>query len=128
MMTTTVTSLVATITLAALAVGSGTAAAAAGGASTAEGADRPAMYEPSDRGTGDRDRGDRGRGQAEPPAEEEAQTPEQPSDPCPTEQWTIPIEIRGLLCALILEKRQEDKPAPEEPAPAPAPARAPARR
>jgi hypothetical protein len=29
---------------------------------------------------------------------------EQKVDPCPTKQWTIPLELKGLACILLLPK------------------------
>jgi len=29
-------------------------------------------------------------------------------DECPTEMWTVPLEINGLLCILILPKAEEE--------------------
>ena len=76
-------------------------------------------YEPQDRGMGDRDRGtrDRDRGQAEEPGATDPAEEETPPDPCPTEMWTIPVEVEGLLCVMALPKAEE--PPAEEPAPAP---------
>jgi hypothetical protein len=37
-------------------------------------------------------------GEPEPPDEPEAQ------DDCPTELWTVPLEVKGLLCLLVLPK------------------------
>jgi len=28
-------------------------------------------------------------------------------DPCPTEQWTIPLELKGLACILLLPKPEQ---------------------
>ena len=78
-----------------------------------------ATSEPQDRGMGDRDRGtrDRDRGQAEEPGTTDPAEEETPPDPCPTEMWTIPVEVEGLLCVMALPKAEE--PPAEEPAPAP---------
>lgn len=54
-------------------------------------------------GRADRGRGSAERGQAEPPDDQA-----QPADDCPTEMWTLPIELKGVLCVLILEKHEED--------------------
>jgi hypothetical protein len=54
------------------------------------------------RGRADREgRGSAERGQAEPGADNQAH------DDCPTQMWTLPIELRGVLCVLLLEKHEE---------------------
>lgn len=67
-------------------------------------------HPPAARGRGEREparRGDRERGQAPTdPTEEEAE------DPCPTQRWTIPLEIEGVLCLLVVESPEEQVPAP----------------
>ncbi len=69
-------------------------------------ADHSGIASRGDRGDrADRGRGSAERGQAEPP-DDQAQKP----DDCPTEMWTVPVELRGVLCVLLLEKH------PEEPA------------
>ncbi|HLF41804.1 MAG TPA: hypothetical protein VI854_10080 [Acidimicrobiia bacterium] len=75
---------------------------------TTDGTGSPTFtYEPADRGTGDPDGGrDRESG----PAEDEI-----PPDPCPTEMWSVPIEIEGLACVMLLPKESE-APEGEEPA------------
>ena len=32
----------------------------------------------------------------------------EPVDDCPTEQWTIPLELKGLACILLLHKPEPD--------------------
>jgi hypothetical protein len=34
---------------------------------------------------------------------------EEVEDDCPTELWTIPLEIKGLVCILVLPKSEEDE-------------------
>ena len=29
---------------------------------------------------------------------------DEPENPCPTKQWTIPLELKGLACLLLLPK------------------------
>jgi hypothetical protein len=55
-------------------------------------------------------RGDR-RGQTPPDGTGGEAGSEEAVDDCPTELWTIPLEIKGLACILVL-----GKPAGEEPA------------
>lgn len=66
-----------------------------------------AQFRPHDRSTsrgpGARDPGQGPDGSE--PAEEEQE------DPCPTERWTIPLEIEGLLCLLLVEVPEEEEPA-----------------
>jgi len=50
-------------------------------------------------------RGDR-RGQAR--EGDQTEEPAEPEDECPTELWTIPIEIKGLACILLLGKPAGD--------------------
>jgi hypothetical protein len=33
---------------------------------------------------------------------------EQKVKPCPTDQWTIPLEVKGLACILLLPKTEKD--------------------
>jgi len=42
------------------------------------------------------------------PQQEEEQQQEQPKN-CPTEMWTIPLEIKGLACLLLLPKPEPDE-------------------
>jgi hypothetical protein len=50
-------------------------------------------------------RGDR-RGQAR--EADQGEEPEEPEDECPTELWTIPIEIKGPACILLLGKPADE--------------------
>ncbi|HYH48543.1 MAG TPA: hypothetical protein VEG38_03245 [Acidimicrobiia bacterium] len=43
-------------------------------------------------------------GDPEPAANHE----EAEQDDCPTELWTVPLEIKGLVCILILPKSEEE--------------------
>jgi hypothetical protein len=56
---------------------------------------------------GQRERGERERGQT--PAPEEGAS--EPADECPTELWSVPIEVKGVACILIAKKPPEDAPA-----------------
>ena len=55
----------------------------------------------------ERERGERERGQT--PAPEEGAS--EPADDCPTELWSVPIEIKGVACLLIAKKPPEEAPA-----------------
>jgi hypothetical protein len=37
----------------------------------------------------------------------EAQQEEVKPKPCPTDQWTIPLEVKGLACLLLLPKPEK---------------------
>ena len=50
-------------------------------------------------------RGDR-RGQGR--EGDQTEEPAEPEDECPTELWTIPIEIKGLACILLLGKPADE--------------------
>lgn len=70
-------------------------------------------HQPMSRGPGRREPGRGGgreRGQA--PTDPTDPSEETPEDPCPTQRWTIPVEIEGLLCLLLVESPEEEKPAP----------------
>ena len=75
-------SLAALMALASLPVLSGTPAGASG-----------AIVSPTSRGG---DNGD--------PEGPEAQGSDEPVDNCPTKQWTVPLELKGLACLLLLPK------------------------
>ena len=55
---------------------------------------------------GQRERGERERNQT--PAPEEGS---EPADECPTEVWSVPIEIKGVACILLLKKPPEETPS-----------------
>lgn len=75
-------SLAALMALASLPVLAGTPAGASG-----------AIVSPTSRGG---DNGD--------PEGPEAQKSDEPVDNCPTKQWTVPLELKGLACILLLPK------------------------
>ena len=49
-------------------------------------------------------RGGDDNGDPEPAATHE----DEEQDDCPTELWTVPLEIKGLVCILILPKSEEE--------------------
>lgn len=71
--------------------------------------DKP-QFQPYDRGAA-REPGNRDREPGQSPPETSESTEDEPEDPCPTQRWTIPLEIEGLLCVLVLEIPEEE-PAP----------------
>ena len=48
----------------------------------------------------------RGNDNGDPEPSEQQQ--EQEVKPCPTDQWTIPLEVKGLACILLLPKTEKD--------------------
>jgi hypothetical protein len=46
-------------------------------------------------------------GDPEGPDDEQQQQEAKPK-PCPTDQWTIPLEVKGLACILLLPKTEKD--------------------
>ena len=62
------------------------------------------------RGADGNDRG-RGKRQAQPPAEDEPQTPPE-KNKCPEESWTLPLQLNGLGCVLLLPKPEDPPAAP----------------
>jgi hypothetical protein len=51
-------------------------------------------------------------------AEQRAEEPEPEVVPCPTKLWTIPIELKGLACLLIIQKPAEEAEPAQSEAPA----------
>ena len=92
--------------LAAMAVVLGAAAPAAGLVHRPPDVDSRGNYR-GEQERGERERGERDRGQT--PAPEEGAS--EPADECPTEVWSVPIEIKGLACLLIAKKPPEEAPA-----------------
>jgi hypothetical protein len=80
-------SMAALTALATMPVLSGAAPAGASGA----------VVSPSSRGN---DNGD--------PEGPEAKKKSEQENPCPTKQWTIPLELKGLACLLLLPKPEPD--------------------
>jgi hypothetical protein len=78
-------SLAALMALATLPVLSGTPAGASGAVFTPS---------PSSRGNDDGD----------PEGPNAKKKNDEPENPCPTKQWTIPLELKGLACLLLLPK------------------------
>lgn len=46
----------------------------------------------------------RGEDNGDPHSGEEPTDADEPVDNCPTKQWTIPLELKGLACILLLPK------------------------
>ena len=46
----------------------------------------------------------RGEDNGDPEGAEEPTDADEPVDNCPTKQWTIPLELKGLACILLLPK------------------------
>lgn len=46
----------------------------------------------------------RGEDNGDPEAGEDPSDADEPVDNCPTKQWTVPLELKGLACILLLPK------------------------
>ena len=46
----------------------------------------------------------RGEDNGDPEGAEEPTDNDGPADNCPTKQWTVPLELKGLACLLLLPK------------------------
>ena len=46
----------------------------------------------------------RGKDNGDPVQGEESTDADEPVDNCPTKQWTVPLELKGLACLLLLPK------------------------
>ncbi|HEU5449529.1 MAG TPA: hypothetical protein VFW57_10990 [Acidimicrobiia bacterium] len=46
----------------------------------------------------------RGEDNGDPEAAEDPSDADEPVDNCPTKQWTVPLELKGLACLLLLPK------------------------
>jgi hypothetical protein len=46
----------------------------------------------------------RGEDNGDPESGEEPTDADEPVDNCPTKQWTVPLELKGLACILLLPK------------------------
>ena len=46
----------------------------------------------------------RGEDNGDPEGAESASDKDEPVDNCPTKQWTVPLELKGLACLLLLPK------------------------
>lgn len=53
----------------------------------------------------------RGDGRGQTPPDGAGEEPEEAQDECPTELWTIPLEIKGLACILVLGKPADEQSA-----------------
>lgn len=58
---------------------------------------------------GDRERGNRDRGQ--PPAGGEQRQAEQKKQQCPEDAWSLPVQVKGVACVLLLPKPEDGTPA-----------------
>ena len=50
----------------------------------------------------------RGRDNGDPHGPDAKKKNTEPENPCPTKQWTIPLELKGLACLLLLPKPEPD--------------------
>ena len=50
----------------------------------------------------------RGNDNGDPEGPSAKQQKEPKPKPCPTDQWTIPLEVKGLACILLLPKTEKD--------------------